>query len=178
MAKFTIINTFKHITFDYKLKPLVICDIDKTFIRPELSSEDYCKMLTSDFPHIKNTKNMIRYMQSMALSIGKVKQTDQEGFNWLIEEIQKLNGKLIFLTARSEYSHTKTLNDLNKVGLKNIQNYHIYYTNAQISKGEYIRKHKLTEGYKHISFIDDSHEYLSSVFDIYPNINCYLFKYE
>jgi hypothetical protein len=96
----------------------------------------------------------------------------------MLKKIQQLGGKLMFLTARNIISHEKTINDFKKSGLENPENFDIHYTNNQITKGEYIKQHNLIDGYKCISFIDDYPEYISSVLNIYPQINCYLFRYD
>ena len=172
----TIIDTFKNIRFDNKLKPLVICDIDLTIIKPESNIEYYRNMLRPQFQDEKELANMANSMFYMALGIGLIKPTDKEGFNWLNEQVEKLGGKLLLLTARGSSSHQKTLADLLRVGISNPHKYEIHYTNSQISKGEYIRKYKLLDDFQYISFIDDNPDYLSSVSAIYPHINCYLFK--
>jgi len=176
MAKFTIINTFKSIYFDVDKKPLVICDIDMTIIKPEFDIQHYRSMLELEFYDREELEDMAKSMFHTALGVGFIKATDEEGFIWLNEQVDKRAGKLILLTARGASSHEKTLKDLMKAGIKNPEKYEIHYTGGQISKGEYIRKNGLINGFEHISFIDDYPQYLSSAFDIYPHINCYLFK--
>ena len=176
MAKFTIINTFKNIYFDIDKKPLVICDIDLTIIKPEYNIDHYRNILQTDFYIHEELEDMAKYMFHNALGLGFIKATDKEGFVWLNEEVEKRGGKLILLTARGIISHEKTLKDLARAGIKNPDKYEIHYTNGIISKGEYIKKHNLLNEFQHISFIDDYPDYLSSAFDIYPHINCYLFK--
>jgi len=111
------------------------------------------------------------------LSVGLIKQTDEEGFNLMLDKINSLNGKLIFLTARGSLSHDKTIKDLEKVGLKDLEQYEIHYTCNEISKGDYIYKHHLLEGYNQHIFIDDYPHFLESAARIFPDMNCYLFKY-
>lgn len=176
MAKFTIINTFKNINLNINVRPLVICDIDLTIIKPEFSFEYYRSMLQSEFHNEDELEEMAKSMFHTALCVGLIKSTDEEGFIWLNKTVEELGGKIILLTARGCLSHEKTLKDLKRVGIENPENYDIHYTNNEISKGEYIRKHNLLDGFKHISFIDDYPHVLSSVFDIYPHVNCYLFK--
>jgi len=176
MAKFTIINKFKDISFDINNKPLIICDIDLTIIKPESNIEYYRSLLNSKFHKKKDLEDIAKSMYRTALCIGLVKQTDSEGFYWLIEQLEKHSGKLLLLTSRGQSSHEKTLNDLLKVGIKNPENFEIHYTNGQITKGEYIKRKNLLEGFEHVSFIDDCPQNLSSAFEIYPHINCYLFK--
>lgn len=176
MSHFKAITSFKNITFDENKKPLVICDIDLTVIKPEKDIDHYRKSVKSDFGNNEECEDLAKSMYHLALGVGLIKATDIEGFYWLIQQTEKLGGKFIFLTARGPLSHDKTLCDLKKAGIINPEKYKIHYTDSKISKGEYIRKYKLTEDFEHISFIDDYPHYLSSVYGIYPNINCYLFK--
>lgn len=186
MGAFTIINTFNDVKFDNNIKPLVICDIDHTFMRCSYNLEHFRQILYDDF---KPSENMFQFtfyssddkeafeLMNTAYNIGFIKQSDEEGFNKMLQMIQDLGGKLIFLTARGVLSHETTINQLKKVGLKNPENYDIHYTNNEITKGEYIKKMNLIDGYEHISFIDDYPKFIESVYYNFPNINCYLFRY-
>jgi hypothetical protein len=107
-----------------------------------------------------------------------VKQTDPEGFNNMLQTIEKLGGKLIFLTARGIESHQKTVNDLKRAGLEHPEHFDIHYTNNEMTKGEYLKKTNLTNGYQHISFIDDYPSFIASVHHFFPQIHCYLFRYD
>jgi hypothetical protein len=187
MGPITIINTFNDIKFDKNIKPLVICDIDHTFMCCSYDLNYFREILYDDY---KPSKNMFEFtfyppddreafnLMLNAYNLGFVKQTDEQGFNQMLKIIQELGGKLIFLTARGILSHEKTVNELKKAGLQNPENYDIHYTNNEMTKGEYIKKTNLINGYDHISFIDDYPSFLASVYDIFPNINCYLFKYD
>lgn len=186
MAKIAIINTFNNVLLDEGIKPLVICDIDNTFIRCEFDLDYFRNILKdennmlSDFDVVidktVNDKEAIQLMNN-AYNLGFLKQTDPSGFHMMLRKINRMGGKFIFLTARSREFHNKTLDDLKKVGLANCDKYEIHYTGNQCTKGEYIKNHNLTHGYEHISFIDDYLNYLMSVFELHPNINCYLFRY-
>jgi hypothetical protein len=156
MKPILIIDTFNSVVINDTSKPIVICDIDHTFIRP-----------------IEYINNIFE----MSIKLGKVKQTDEKGFLSMLEKVQNLGGKLIFLTARSRLGHLKTLNDLTKAGLVNPDTYEIHYTANQLTKGEYIRKYNLLEGYDQFIFIDDYPFFLESALRIYPTMDCYLFKY-
>jgi len=182
---FIPIKTFKSIQFIDGNKPLVICDIDHTFIRCSQNLEHYRQILYKDF---ENSRGAIRYRMThddnkkalqflmQSYNLGFMKQTDPSGFNDMITKIENLGGKLVFLTSRGILSHQKTIEDLKKVGLEDPEKYDIHYTNSQMSKGEYIRQTNLIDGYQHISFIDDYVPFLESVKEIYPHINCYLFQ--
>ncbi len=173
---FRVINSFHDVTFDESLKPLVICDIDFTFIRP-LENIDYyenkSQQLKKEGFHDVTAEKLMMYSYT---SLGMVKQTDPVGFMQMIETIKKYDGKFIFLTARGIESHSKTMNDLIFAGLNHPDQFEIHYTNNEISKGEYIKKTNLIDGYQHISFIDDYIAFISSVHNYFPDINCYLFR--
>lgn len=184
---FNIIKTFKDVKLDDNVKPLVICDIDHTFIRCSQSVEYFRNILYYDYKNLpsiiqtnlmKNSHKEAIDLMNRAYNTGFIKQTDPEGFNTMLQNIERLNGKLIFLTARGILSHQKTITDLKKVGFENSENYDIHYTNCSITKGEYIKKNNLIDGYEHISFIDDCPSFIESVRNIYPQINCYLFAYD
>jgi hypothetical protein len=184
---FNVIKTFNDVKFDENFKPLVICDIDHTFIRCSYDLEHFRKIIYNDY---KSLPNMIKthYMENSdkeavdlmnrAYNIGFVKQTDPEGFCIMLQNIERLGGKLMFLTARGIVSHEKTIKDLKRAGFEHPEKYDIHYTNSDMTKGEYIKKTNLIDGYEHISFIDDYPSFLASVKDIFPQINCYLFTYD
>lgn len=178
MKPVIIINSFKTVVFNETKRPLVICDIDDTFLRPSEDPSYYNDLCKTAIIPPWEMDYEVKCMMRTAMNMGFIKQTDFEGFNTMLENINRLNGKLIFLTARGSLYHEKTVRDLSICGLKNPEKYEIYYTNNQITKGEFIKKYNLLNGYEHISFIDDLSDAIKSVINIYPNINCYLFKYK
>lgn len=173
-----IINTFKSINLPENLKPIVICDIDKTFIRPARDYIDIYNQIKPEYSDPKELDQIVNDMLYTSLTVGMVKQTDSEGFKKMLERINQLGGKFLFLTARSSLAHEKTINDLKKAGLENPEQFEIHYTGNQITKGNYIQRHNLLQGYNHHIFIDDYPHFLESALQIYPNMNCYLFKYD
>jgi hypothetical protein len=173
-----IINTFKTITFPEGKKPLVICDIDHTFIRPKFDYNYYYNIMKSESSNPNELHNLVNTMLHGSISIGLVRQTDKEGFSLMLEKVNQLGGKLIFLTARSSLAHLKTTNDLIRVGLENPEKFEIHYTSNAITKGDYIKEYNLLNGYDHHIFIDDYPHFLESALRIYPDMNCYLFKYD
>ena len=178
MKPIVIINTFKRIFFDENKKPIVICDIDHTFIRPKSDySECYKKLRFKHYNPVKIHK-MVLYLLKYSMNKGLVKQTDKEGFLYMLERIKECGGKLIFLTARSSVYHQKTIQDLTTAGLQNPQQFEIFYTGNEITKGDYMKKFTLLEGYDHHIFIDDHSYWLDSASRIYPNMDCYLFTYK
>lgn len=177
MKPIVIINTFKSIFLPQNKKPIIICDIDKTFIRP---ARDYIDIYNQMKPHYSDPKELdqvVNDMLHMSLSVGLVKQTDKEGFTIMLQRINQLGGKFIFLTARGYIAHEKTINDLKKAGLENPEEIEIHYTGNEITKGHYIQKHNLLQGYDYHIFIDDYPHFLESALQIYPEMNGYLFKY-
>lgn len=167
-TQFQVIHSFNDVSFDDDdaLPPLVICDIDLTIIRPS-QDMDYYKQFND------GGQRMIQEYNS-----GMIKQTDPIGFNHMLQSIQCRKGKCILLTARGIHSHSKTLRDLQMVGIDNPEQFDIHYTN-KISKGEYLKQKQthLLDGYQHISFIDDSIQFISSVHRFFPDIRCYLFHF-
>lgn len=182
---FNVIKTFNDVKLDEHYKPLVICDIDHTFIRCSYGVHHFREMIKQDNNLIVEVgKFDIDYekeavdLMNRAYNIGFVKQTDPEGFNHMLQTIERLGGKFIFLTARGIEYHKKTVNDLKRAGLEHPENFDIHYTNNEMTKGEYIKKTNLTDGYQHISFIDDYPSFIASVHHYFPQIHCYLFRYD
>ena len=172
-----IINTFKSIHIPEDKKPIVICDIDLTFIRPIRDYIDIYNQFKPYHTDQNELQQIVNDILHMSINVGLVKQTDQEGFTHMLERINHLGGKLIFLTARSSLAHDKTITDLFTAGIQNPQDFEIHYTGNQITKGHYIQRHNLLDGYDHHIFIDDYPHFLESALQIYPDMNAYLFKY-
>ena len=177
MKPVIIINTFKTILFNENKKPIVICDIDHTFLRPQRNYSDIYNQIKPDFSDIRELDKFAKQMYDACINVGLVKQTDNEGFIQMLERIKQLGGKFLFLTARSSLAHDKTIKDFIKCGLENPEQYEIHYTGNEITKGHYIKKNNLLHGYDHHIFIDDFPHFLESALQIYPNMDCYLFKY-
>ena len=177
MKPIIIINTFKLVKFYENIKPIVICDIDHTFLRPDRNYHDIYNKIKPDFSDLKELEKFAKEMYDACINVGLVKQTDKEGFKLMLERINQLGGKIIFLTARSSSAHEKTIKDLIKCGLENPEHYEIHYTSNQITKGHYIQKNNLLAGYDHHILIDDFPHFLESALQIYPHMDCYLFKY-
>jgi hypothetical protein len=180
-----VIKTFNDVNLDDASKPLVICDIDHTFIRCSHGLDHFRKIINyhaNKLPNPSTTnidldKEAVDLM-NIAYNIGFVKQTDPDGFNNMLQKIEQLGGKLIFLTARGVISHQKTVDDIMRAGFEHPEKFDIHYTNNEMTKGEYLKKTNLTDGYEHISFIDDYPSFIASVHHHFPNIRCYLFHYD
>ena len=173
-----IINSFKSINLPQDKKPIVICDIDLTFIRPAKGYIDIYNQVKSSFSDPKKLRKFVNDALNMSINAGVVKQTDSEGFSQMLERISQLGGKFVFLTARPSFSDEKTINDLKNAGLQNPEDFVIHYTGNVITKGQYIQRFNLLQGYDHYVFIDDYPPNLESALQIYPDMDCYLFKYK
>ena len=182
---FSVIKSFNEVKLDENYKPLVICDIDHTFIRCSHGLDHFRKIINYHANRLPNPvtigldldKEVVDLM-NIAYNIGFVKQTDPDGFNNMLQKIEQLGGKLIFLTARGIISHQKTVDDLKRAGFEHPEKFDIHYTNNEMTKGEYLKKTNLTDGYEHISFIDDYPSFIESVQHHFPDIRCYLFHYD
>jgi len=175
-----IIDSFKTIQFDPTKKPLIICDIDHTFIRCSHSFEHFYSRVSGGTKY--NPAYIVLHhdavdMMNYAYANGFVRQTDPNGFAEMFKKIEQHGGKFMFLTARGAGHHQKTLGDLRKAGLEAPENYEIHYTNNNISKGEYLKRLGVVSKFEHVTFIDDNPLFLASVYKIFPQVNCYLFKY-
>ena len=91
--------------------PLVICDIDETLIT-FANGIEFCNELAKQT--LSNTDDF-DYIYKLYKSIKPPVQTDPDGFGRLVSRLEQTNGKLMFLTARSESASEKTKNILNKL---------------------------------------------------------------
>lgn len=173
-----IIDTFENIQLPNDKKPIVICDIDLTLIRPIDNYIDIYNQIKHHFTEPKQIHKTVTKILKRSINYGMVKQTDSKGFTQMLKRINQLGGKFIFLTARSALFHQKTINDLKTAGLENPEEFEIHYTGNVITKGHYILTHNLLQGYDHYVFIDDYPHFLESALQIYPDMNGYLFKYK
>lgn len=173
---FTTISSFEEVVLPSSGKPLIICDIDYTLICPVYGADYFINKFKNKDTNEKVMYQIANEYSNRSFRLGHIRQTDPKGFKKMVEQVEQMEGNLIFLTARHVHGHKKTLDDLIKVGLGGLK-FKIHYTNNQISKGEYIKMYKLTEGYDSVCFIDDYTEFIQSVVDLFPEINCYRFKY-
>jgi hypothetical protein len=173
-----VINSFQSVFINQHKKPIVICDIDNTFICSLQDYQFYYDIYKNEY-NLTNEKYIhynIKNMMATNIINGFVKQTDENGFKILLEKIKKQNGKFIFLTSRSSFSHPKTLNDLKFAKLDYPEQYEIHYTGDQITKANYIYNNNLLFGYNQYIFIDDIPMNIDLV-KKNPHIECYLFDY-
>ena len=106
--------------------------------------------------------------------VHKPTPTDNDGFINMMNKISMTNSKLMFLTARTKnYDKTtqKQFNDINILSY----DYGIHYTEAKITKGEYIKQNINIEEWDEVIFIDDYLSYIQSVKTLFPQIKCYNF---
>jgi len=181
MKPIIIINTFNSVFIPDDKKTLIICDIDHTFLKPQFTFTQCYEQLKSNklkFIDENELQQSAFEMYNKCITFGFVKQTDSEGFSQMLNKINLLNGKLIFLTARSCVFHNKTIKDLKRTRLQNVEEFKIHYTGNIITKGDYIKNNNLLNDYDHHIFIDDSPSFLESALAIYPDMNCYLFKHD
>ena len=174
MTNLPLIHSFTQVLFDDTKTPLVICDIDYTFMQCNLEFQEIRDFLSKHDCSDQLDYNAFQYMETL-YSAGCVKQTDPVGFQAMLATISQLGGKFIFLTARHQLIHEKTMNDLSRAGLENPQQFEIHYTNNQITKGDYLNQLGIVSQFDHVSFIDDNTDFLESVHTIFPHIHCYQF---
>jgi len=172
------INTFNQIILE-KEKPLVICDIDETILYYEKNKQYFYKLAenickTQDIQDKQVINNLAYILFDDYKEENKPLHTDYDGFIDLLKRINLLDGKLIFLTSRNKFYEFYAKKNFNDVGL-NYDDFIVHYTDAKISKGEYIHKFIQTDKYSDIIFIDDRDDCINSVLDYMPYINCYKF---
>lgn len=176
-----IIYSFDEILIDKNKKPLIICDIDYTLIRP-IHNLTYYKMYVKKFhPNFYNPDQLALNMMDEDLSDGLIKLTDPEGFNKMMQNIENCHGSFVFLTSRHINSHRETLKHLQIAGFD--YDVPIYYSNlndGHLSKGEFIKQNikDLFDKFNQVIFIDDNIEQINSVRLMCPTIKCYQFVIE
>ena len=185
---FMVIKSFQQVILDKGgPPPLVICDIDHTFLKCSYNLDYFRQLTKQDSMFVMDVgKFDVNYDQEAvqlmlrAYSMGFVTQTDPHGFAQLLDRVERLGGKVMFLTARGIIYHEKTINDLKTAGLSNPERFDIHYTNGDMTKGEYLKCTKLLDGRacQNVAFIDDYPSYIQSVHQQFPWVRCYLFKYD
>lgn len=171
---FTTIRSFDNVEITGSC-PLVICDIDETLIT-FANGKKKCHEIAQDF-NLESNLNDFSYIYNLYKLTYPPIQTDPSGFARLVSRLAQANGKLIFLTARSESTSEKTRIHFKQVGL-NYDSQPVHYTNNEITKGEYIHKNINLDGYDQVIFIDDYPSYIKSVMNYNPQIQCYLFDHQ
>jgi hypothetical protein len=179
MTTINTISSFNEIVLKPNLKPLIICDIDDTIICPDKGVEYFFNLIKKDFPYepIPWIQKEAIELSNLSRCLNKLHHTDYDGFISLVNRVNNLNGKLVFLTARHEKYIAETKKDFEQIGL-NYDDFKVYYTNNEISKGEYIYNKIHLSPYESLIFIDDRDICISSVADWVPYFNCYKFSYK
>ncbi len=181
---FTTIKSFDQIYIDNTKKTLIICDIDDTILTLDVPYDKINNFIKSDIERQlidKNNKQEIyrRYKEYKTyyklINRHSYKHTDKTGFQNMEKKIHP-ESRICFLTARSVKYHVKTIEDLNIIGLEG-KKYNINYTENIVTKGEFIKNFMSdeVEEYEDIIFIDDNHNFISSVIAHVPKIRCYKF---
>jgi hypothetical protein len=173
-----LIRSFDSIVIPSDKKTLVLCDIDKTLIRPIHTFSHYFTKLCTIYNDSKIACDYANHLYMSALNNGDVTHTDKEGFMRMVDKVSSLGGSVVFLTARGKHAHEKTIQDLHKAGILYPESFTFHYTNNEITKGEYIRQYQLLDNYTHHIFIDDYPPYLESAITLFPHLHCYLFSCE
>ena len=173
LMAYKVINNFNEIEI-IKDKTLIICDIDKTILYHDVKKEKFIDMLKDDNFDEKEQLEIAQEMMDMYCRIYPPQHTDPEGFKNLSDKINKLNGKIVFLTARSYISEAFTKENFKQIGL-NYEEYDCHYTDNKISKGDYIKANIELSFWNDIIFIDDYDFNLISVWKNFPHLKCYKF---
>jgi hypothetical protein len=168
------INNFKDIEITNN-KTLVICDIDNTILFHDVKLDKFVNIIKNDGFNEQEILELARQMMEIHCRIYPPSHTDLEGFKNLKDKVEKLNGKIIFLTARSYISDDFTKKQIQEIGLC-YEEYEIHYTDNKISKGNYIKNNITTTIWNDIIFIDDYDFNLDSVKQILPESKCYKFE--
>lgn len=171
------ISSFGEIILRPNIKPLIICDIDDTIMFFEKDFDVFFNMIREDFPHepIPWIQKEAIELHNMYKYINKPKHTDFDGFKQLVDNVNKLGGKIVFLTARHEKYTKDTKLDFEQIGL-NYDDFKVYYTNNEMSKGDFIFDKIDLTPYENIIFIDDRDTSIYSVSNCMPYIDCYKFN--
>jgi hypothetical protein len=186
------IRSFNDIKINDDLRPLVICDIDETLLYFDRSYDKYYQMMKYDHPNLPDDeiKDLAQGMYNMSVIILKAQHTDKNGFINMYNNVKKLNGKIIFLTARNSSSDKTTKKHLKDVGINDLfcseteseTEIEIHYTNNAVTKGEYIKNNIMSNieenNFTQIIFIDDYKSYIQTILEHFSQgeIDCYLFE--
>lgn len=195
------ISTFNDVVLSAK-KPLILCDIDDTIIGykknytffytqvkemveiqksahsgPQTSFRSIMtsnKAINMTEPEIRNAAANLyeNYRQT-----SRPKHCDFNGFNDLVKRASNLGGELQFLTARGRQATFFTKMQFAEIGIT-YSSYPVHYTGGIISKGEYITKYIDLNQYGEVIFIDDLDNYIKTVVELCPYIQCYKFEYK
>ena len=174
---YQVIHSFREVVFTGR-KVLILCDIDDTLIRWEKNMNDFWMQANTELP-TEPIETRQAYAESLWKSYHKNTKpvlTDITGFTDMLNRMPSAS-KIAFLTARSgggNEHYTKT--HFASVGIP-YEPGSVFYTNNEISKGEYIYRFIKTDKYDQVIFIDDLWENIITVKLYCPDIDRYLFSY-
>ena len=164
------ISSFHDIELTNGVKPLILCDIDETLLHFP-GSKEFCDNLIKDVcprgPEDPNYLTALHNFKKIYIALREPSHTDYDGFVSLLQ--------LMFLTARRKATEAWTKKHFKSIGV-NFEDFEIHYTDAVISKGEYIKRHINLDEWEHVIFIDDYELYIQSVAELHPQIVCYQFE--
>jgi hypothetical protein len=171
------ISSFNDVVLTGK-KVLILCDIDDTLLTFSKTINDYMEHAQNILPN-ESLINKLRYAEScwkFYRGLSSPILTDGPGFTGMISRMN-MDSRIAFLTARTGGEFAKyTERDFQNIGIP-YEAESVFYTNNQISKGEYIKKHIKTYNFDQVIFIDDLEENHRYVRIFCPNIECYKFNY-
>lgn len=176
------IRSFRDIPLTYEKRTLIICDIDDTLIKWEKTLQSFYNQSLVLFSTSGTTGNTLHLLaKRYAIQLYNTYRqkvpptpTDPQGFIDLMQRITLIPGsEIIFLTARTDCDNI-TRQDFATIGLRYDQ-FKVYFTANQISKGEYIQQKINAALFDHVIFIDDLMENIISVNRFCPTIECYRF---
>lgn len=176
---FKTISSFNEVELTNEPRLLVLCDIDGTILHfPDC--DRFCRKLIKElFQDVSQDSPFYeKELENLKKSYVRIRaptHTDYDGFVSMVKTINEINGKLMFLTARHSDCDSWTKRQLKQIGI-NPEDFVIHYTGAQLSKGEYIKRHIDLSGWKSIIFIDDYYTYIKSVKELHADIVCYKFE--
>jgi hypothetical protein len=174
---FKIVYTFNEI--DINDKTLVVCDIDDTLLRYEVSWQYFFNKFMKEFNNCQIAESRANSEWYFYTKLNKCFLVDKGGFINFMKKIQQTNSDLIFLTARIGISHPYTIENFNQIGLDHTK-HDIHYSHTT-SKGLYLheqlykyRNYDYSQ-FKKIVFIDDALHNILDMNHYLPYVECYHF---
>lgn len=169
------ISSFNELNYCKNQKLLVLCDIDNTILYFPNCDQD-CKEIIKEICDINDPdyEKVLKELKEKYMCIKSPNHTDYKGFVSLVDGLIEKGGKLIFITARGISANQYTRKHMFSIGI-NPDDFEIHYVGKKIPKGIYIKNNIDKEGYDNIIFIDDNEQYIRSVIDFNPEIECYKF---
>lgn len=174
---FKVVHSFKNIEI-YE-KTLIVCDIDDTLLRYELSWQHFFLKHKEQFNNNEIAESYANTDWYFYTASNKCFFVDKEGFEIFMNKIKETNSQIIFLTARSPISHNYTIENFNDLGLVHTE-FDIHYSYMK-PKGKYLHEQIYELGnydiseFKKIIFIDDAYYNILNMNMVLPDVECYFF---